>query len=372
MLRLLIAAFCALALVPEASAQQFDFSGTAAQDPAILSMAVTNLAIEVLPVYKEADRETYLTNLAALQAAAGRYNQAAQSYEALRDFRRSAHISNSEWRDLQYEIYDHAKATAKEQKLPFNDSYRRTFRATFAKLNDVISARAMPLFNVVDESWMTPTLQSELNAQKDKTNITLDVAVSLIRDYEAVQAYRETTALRPALITEDDSRRYVIAKDIQVKTADGATVCAFVARQRASVGRLPALFFFSIYYDPADTLNDVRLPAAHGYASVAGFTRGKACSPDKPVPYEHDGADAASVIDWITAQPWSDGRVGMYSGSYNGFTQWATAKYMPKGLKAMMNGAPAAPGIDVPMEGECLLELHISLAALYYEREGQR
>jgi uncharacterized protein len=351
MLRLLIVAFCALALVPKASAQQFDFSGTAAQDPAILSTAVTNLAIEVLPVYKEADRETYLTNLAALQAAAGRYNQAAQSYEALRDFRRSAHINNSEWRDLQYEIYDHAKATAKEQKLPFDDSYRQTFRATFARLNDVISARAMPLFNVVDESWMTPTLQSELNAQKDKTNITLDVAVSLIRDYEAVQAYRETTALRLALIAEDDSRRYVIAKDIQVKTADGATVCAFVARQRASVGRLPALFFFSIYYDPADTLNDVRLPAARGYASVAGLTRGKACSPDKPVPYEHDGADAASVIDWITAQPWSDGRVGMYSGSYNGFTQWATAKYMPKGLKAMMNGAPAAPGIDVPMEG---------------------
>ena len=95
MLRLLIAAFCALALLPKASAQQFDFSGTAAQDPAILSTAVTNLAIEVLPVYKEADRETYLTNLAALQAAAGRYNQAAQSYEALRDFRRSAHISNA-------------------------------------------------------------------------------------------------------------------------------------------------------------------------------------------------------------------------------------------------------------------------------------
>jgi uncharacterized protein len=41
----------------------------------------------------------------------------------------------------------------------------------------------------------------------------------------------------------------------------------------------------------------------------------------------------------------------MYEGSYNGFTQWAAAKHMPKGLKAMMTGAPAAPGIDVPMEG---------------------
>lgn len=93
------------------------------------------------------------------------------------------------------------------------------------------------------------------------------------------------------------------------------------------------------------------MSAAHGYASVVGFTRGKGCSPDKPVPYEHDGKDAASLIDWITQQSWSDGRVGMYQGSYNGFTQWATAKYIPKGLKAMMTGAPAAPGIDVPMEG---------------------
>src|SRR4030095_14164441 len=38
-------------------------------------------------------------------------------------------------------------------------------------------------------------------------------------------------------------------------------------------------------------------------------------------------------------------------GSYEGFTQWAAAKQMPKALKALMPGAPVAPGIDVPMEG---------------------
>lgn len=80
-------------------------------------------------------------------------------------------------------------------------------------------------------------------------------------------------------------------------------------------------------------------------------TRGKACSPDEIVPYQYDGRDAAAVIDWIAKQPWSDGRVGMYGGSYSGFTAWAAAKYMPAPLKAMMVGAPVAPGIDVPMEG---------------------
>jgi putative CocE/NonD family hydrolase len=41
----------------------------------------------------------------------------------------------------------------------------------------------------------------------------------------------------------------------------------------------------------------------------------------------------------------------MYGGSYSGGTAWAAAKHMPKGLKAIMVGAPVAPGIDVPMEG---------------------
>jgi putative CocE/NonD family hydrolase len=69
------------------------------------------------------------------------------------------------------------------------------------------------------------------------------------------------------------------------------------------------------------------------------------------MPYEHDADDAAALIDWISAQPWSNGRVGMYGGSYEGFAAWAATKRMPKALKAIMAGAPVAPGIDVPMEG---------------------
>jgi hypothetical protein len=347
-------------------AQQFDFPESASQDPAVLSKAVVRLASQALAVYQDAvhkdnDLERYLSNLSALQAVGGRHSEAVQSFVALRDFRRSNHVSNAAWRDLQLEIYARAQAAASAQQLPFDEAYKQAFRAVFGQLDDRTSARAMPLFNVVDESWMDPALQSDLDAQKGKSSIALDAAVALVRDYESVQAYRDSASLRSALIAEDDSRRYTIEPDIQVKTGqaktgqaktgDGAAVCALVARPRASTGRLPALLLFTIYYDFADNLNDARLTAAHGYASVVGFTRGKACSPDKPVPYEHDGADSASLIDWITAQPWSDGRVGMYEGSYNGFTQWATAKYMPKGLKAMMTGAPAAPGIDVPMEG---------------------
>jgi putative CocE/NonD family hydrolase len=351
MRKLLFPVIFVLVLIPRAGAQQFAFPESAIQDAATLSNAAVRLAGQALAVYKDDDRERYLSSLWALQAVAGRYPEAVRSLVALRDFRRSAHVSNAAWRDLQFEIYVRAKAEASAQKLPFDEAYKQAFRAVFGQLDDPTSAAAMPLFNVADESWADPALQSDVDAQKGKSSIPLDAAVALVNDYEAVQAYRASANLRSALIAEDDSRRYTIEKDIPVKTGDGATLCALVARPRGSTGRLPALLLFTIYYDYADNLNDARLTAAHGYASVVGFTRGKACSPNKPVPYEHDGADAASLIDWITAQPWSDGRVGMYEGSYNGFTQWATAKYMPQGLKAMMTGAPAAPGIDVPMEG---------------------
>ena len=350
MLRLCSVLFFAV-VVPSAIAQQFDFSEVATQDPALLSKAVAKLAEETLPVYKEQDRAVYLNNLALLQAASGEYSSSVQSFAALREYRRSTHVFNAAWLDLQYEIYVRAKSTAATQSVTFDKAYEQEFHSVFAQLDGPTSARAMPLFNVVDESWWVPSLQNDLDAQKGKSKISAEAAVTLVHDYEQVQGYRETASFRPALIAEDDARRYTVQNNIQVKTSDGGSVCAMVVLPKSSTGRLPSLFFFTIYHDADGDLNDARLSAAHGYASVAGYTRGKACSPDKPVPYEHDGRDAASLIDWIAAQPWSDSRVGMYQGSYDGFTQWAVAKYMPKGLKAMMTGAPAAPGIDVPMEG---------------------
>jgi predicted acyl esterase len=152
-----------------------------------------------------------------------------------------------------------------------------------------------------------------------------------------------------AVIREDDERRYIIDRDVPIKTTDGASACAaLVVRPRSATAKLPALLQFSIYHP---LMSEARRSASHGYVGVEAEPRGKQCGTGAPVPYEHDGTDAAAVIDWIAAQPWSDGRVGMYGGSYNGGAQWAAAKHRPKALKAIMPQAPVAPGIDVPMEG---------------------
>jgi hypothetical protein len=84
---------------------------------------------------------------------------------------------------------------------------------------------------------------------------------------------------------------------------------------------------------------------------MVAYSRGKGRSPGPVIPYVHDGADASTVIEWLAHQPWSDGRVGMFSGSYNASTQWAAAKHHPPALKAIATNASNAPGIDTPMQG---------------------
>ena len=195
----------------------------------------------------------------------------------------------------------------------------------------------------------------------------LGASLATLDDRRAALAIRELSAssqrLEGALqlnvqraiapfIAQDDARRYITERNVQVFTPEGAVVCALIMRPRvARPARLPALLTFTIYVDSAANVADARRAASNAYIGVTAFTRGKACSPQAPVPYRHDGADAAALIDWIAHQPWSDGRVGMYGGSYSGFTTWAATKRMPKALKAIMVGAPVGPGIDVPMEG---------------------
>jgi putative CocE/NonD family hydrolase len=132
-----------------------------------------------------------------------------------------------------------------------------------------------------------------------------------------------------------------------IKCKSGATISAVVVRSRSDKAPQPAILEFTIYTGAIMALG--KDAAAHHYAGIIAFTRGKRYSPDEIVPYEHDGEDANEVIDWISKQSWSNGKVGMYGGSYTGFTQWAATKHLHPALKTIVPAASVAPGLDVPM-----------------------
>lgn len=347
-----------------AFAQPFDFP--AAAGDAELAAAMTGLARQVIPAYRPIDREIdrdidrdkSLDDRFRLQLVAGQPEEAGRTLAALRELRRAASSPPSPASTIQYEIYARAKALQAAESLPFDEAFKRSFREIVEGLDDATAAYELPWVLGTPLSYLEGTLREALEQRQGKTTLALPGAVDLIRKYFAAEAYRSFQPLVAALQEEDDRRRYIIDKNLRIRTPDGATVCALVVRPRAlskRSGRLPALLNFTIYSDPDRTMDEARLTAAHGYAGVEGFTRGKGCSPDQPVPIEHDGADAAALIDWISRQPWSDGRVGTFGGSYDGFTQWAAAKHRPKALKAMMPSVTFAPGIDFPMDGNVFM-----------------
>lgn len=65
--------------------------------------------------------------------------------------------------------------------------------------------------------------------------------------------------------------------------------------------------------------------ASHGYAVVQQDTRGRFNSEGTWRMLVDDGRDGQDACNWIARQPWSDGHLGMYGGSYEGGTQHALA-----------------------------------------------
>jgi putative CocE/NonD family hydrolase len=77
----------------------------------------------------------------------------------------------------------------------------------------------------------------------------------------------------------------------------------------------------------------------NGYAAVIQHVRGRYGSEGRFHPVHIDITDGYDAVEWAAAQPWSNGRVGMFGGSYLGMTQWMAALARPPHLKAI---APVA------------------------------
>ena len=333
--------------------QELPINSADLADPAAMARSMPRLARQIMSAYHDADQRDSLDAVFRLQMVAGQYGRAARSVRALRMLRTaggSAVTAQDRATNMQYEIYITAKQIEAASGISFVAAFQHAFRETLRGLDDRTAAMVMREFSA-GLPGIQASLQRAIAGQRGKSAITLRGALGLVRDYQIAQSYGSFAALSPALVAEDDQRRYIIDRDIAVNTPDGAIVCAMVVRQRLAPMRIPALLNFTVYADPVTTLNEARRTASNGYAGVEGLTRGKGCSPDKPDPYDHDGTDADAVIEWISKQPWSDGRVGMYGGSYEGFTQWAAAKRLPRALKALMPSVTEAPGVDTPMEG---------------------
>lgn len=350
--RLLAAVFLVLVALSCDAEESVQLPVRPITDLASASKILPQIARTVGRRYDERDPITRLDNKFRLQLAASQFASAAASLGALDGLLKSKPQVRAA--RIPYLIFARAKLIQRRNHLAFRAALETAFRDTFSKMGDETSARVIRALSS-DQSTLKDEIQTLLRRLTGKTAIPLSDALLLVRQMQTLEVYDAFAPLLSALVAEDDGRRYIVERDVLVPTTDGASVCVLIVRPRHAQGRLPALLDFTIYNVPQFAVNLTRRTASNGYVAVEGLVRGKACSAGDPVPYEHDSADAAALIEWISHQPWSDGRVGMWGGSYSGFTQWAAAKRLPTALKAMMPMAPGAPGIDTPMDGNIFM-----------------
>lgn len=110
--------------------------------------------------------------------------------------------------------------------------------------------------------------------------------------------------------------------------------------------------------------------AGHGYACVRVDMRGSGESDGVLVDEytEQELQDGADLVEWIAAQPWCDGKVGMMGISWGGFNALQVAARQPEPLKAIISCCASDNQYEDNMHymGGCLLGDHLSEATVMF------
>lgn len=346
-------ALLCLFVIRFAMARQFSLLPGTADDSTSVDRQITLLAADMIKTYAGKNRKDYLENLFKLQVLAGDYSGSLKTINALCLV--STQVSPYKISSyLAYELFVKAQIGLVSGQSDFKKIYTTLFNSTFEKLNDRMAFRNYYGFsNPGGIEALKDRFKNELSSARKSDSLSMAEKLSLCTSYYDLRFFEQTEAIAKSLIIADCNRRYTIKNQL-VSIHDGVQIDVITVLRKGAGYPMPAVLQYTIY---ADSSTDIRLfeAAAYGYAGVTAFSRGKGLSPDRIVPYEHDGEDANDIITWISKQHWCNGKVGMYGGSYNGFTQWAAAKYHNPALKTIVPYVAAIPGLGLPMENNVFI-----------------
>ena len=143
---------------------------------------------------------------------------------------------------------------------------------------------------------------------------------------------------------------YVIQDSVLIPTKSGIDISATIVRKKRTATPLPVILFYTTYDQGKTDDYFAKISADRDYVGIVAYARGIRTNLKEYAPYEHEGTDVYDIIDWISKQSWCNGKVGMFGGSYTGYSQWATTKNIHPALKTIVPQVAVMPGFDSPME----------------------
>ena len=127
-----------------------------------------------------------------------------------------------------------------------------------------------------------------------------------------------------------ESYTVTLETGVEVKMRDGTILRADIYRPKAE-GKFPVL----LERTPYDKRNSADLAVkavARGYVVIVQDVRGRYSSDGEWYPFKNESNDGYDTVEWAAALSYSDGKVGMFGGSYVGATQMLAAIAHPAHL----------------------------------------
>ena len=127
----------------------------------------------------------------------------------------------------------------------------------------------------------------------------------------------------------------IIREEVMIPMRDGIRLGAIVYRP-SDEGKYPVIIYRTPYgaddYDRSAAFP--RKAAKEGYVVFIVDVRGRFRSEGEFEAYRNEKKDGYDLIEWCAVQPYANGRVGTYGGSYPGFVQWLAMAERPPHLVA--------------------------------------
>ena len=118
-----------------------------------------------------------------------------------------------------------------------------------------------------------------------------------------------------------------------------------------TAGKVPAILVRTPYGRLAKA-NEYYRFVMRGYAVCIQDIRGLGDSEGEYVPKFHEKDDGFDTLEFLAAQPFCDGKIGMFGASYLGCTQWSAAASGSQHLKAIVSIVTSGdPFTDLPRKG---------------------
>ena len=167
--------------------------------------------------------------------------------------------------------------------------------------------------------------QPKMEGSKAKTSAPRKRRLALAAGFAMIWMFLAAGVSRAA-----ESYEVVVERNIPAKMRDGVTLRADIYRPKAE-GRFPVLLVRTPY-DKTNEMSFGMKGAARGYVVIAQDVRGRFASEGEFYTFKNESLDGYDTVEWAAALPYSNGKVGMFGGSYVGATQMLAAIAKPPHL----------------------------------------